>query len=255
MKIGISTSVAKAHNFSALETITYAALHQFDTVQIYMDEAIAKNREYLNQIKGEAQARRVSLSCHLPSACMKAEMLDVATRLLDGQRAAIVVFHHDPKRFPTSHELERFIRQGQERNLQMYVENYFVPTQQKTNLRHAETYFACFAPGCEPGVRPALDISRFYDSRCFDAQQGHHALMHGLMQLAALPNAMLHLIDATSPDMERNAWCPIGQGIIPYAEIFGAIKQWEIDINSAIFEYEDQVLPLESRNFVRDQLG
>ena len=79
--------------------------------------------------------------------------------------------------------------------------------------------------------------------------------MRGLMQLAGLPNAMIHLIDATSPDMDRNTWCPIGQGIIPYTEIFSVLKQWGTDINSVIFEYEDQVLPLESRDFVRDQLG
>jgi len=91
---------------------------------------------------------------------------------------------------------------------------------------------------------PVIDIPRLFIAQF----QPYNPifLLELLFELLENQTIILHLIDSKTPKQDRNDWVAIGEGTIPYTYIFNLIKQYNITIDTAILEYEEASLALNS---------
>jgi hypothetical protein len=61
---------------------------------------------------------------------------------------------------------------------------------------------------------------------------------------------ILHLIDSYDSSQKRATYCPIGEGYIPYQELFDFILKTNTPVSDIILEFEDKINPIKSRKYL-----
>ncbi|MBN2616922.1 MAG: hypothetical protein JXR64_01280 [Spirochaetales bacterium] len=61
-----------------------------------------------------------------------------------------------------------------------------------------------------------------------------------------------HLIDVNNNSQNRESWCPIGSGVIPYNNIYKAIVNNNIEVPLWILEFEDESHILQSIEYINN---
>ena len=107
-------------------------------------------------------------------------------------------------------------------------------------------------------IRPMSDSASSTDLHPADTA-GHRRVIRrtttigvavALVLLVALA-VVLHLIDSRTYGMaDRSAWCPVGQGVIPYRTLLPGVRP-----EAVVLEFEDMSNPLASRPFLAGVFG
>ena len=254
-KIGIATSVSALYNYDFNDTLDYFDQHsQFKSLQIYLDKEMVNNDTNIHQmLKRLALLENTPVYFHLEGKLNSylLENLDYLQKL-----AAINdLFEHQGFILHFDHKLEimeyRELLQEFKENINspLLIEIYFKAQNQtdyQQQLNKYQSLFSLFHKQFD--IRPVIDIPRFYHiNNKTSIEQATHdiKLTLNLMKSKELP-VLLHLIDINNSRQTRSDFCTIGEGIIPYDEIFEYINYNKIQIENIILEYEDKIKPLES---------
>jgi len=259
--IGVATSVARASQYDAIDTLDYAHRNQFPLVQAYLDRQAVDDAGRRRAILERADSYGIELLWHAPGlmdpkTSTAPELLAAISHLTAGSRRKWVVYHFDEQQ-PVEESIllmEQLVRLG----IVPCVENYHRindPAMARVNYTNYVTLFRR-ARLSRLDVRAVLDVPRIFHSQVGLATEEAMTIAVGVSRdlgMSGIP-VVLHLIDSTNQDMSaREDWCPIGRGVIPYAAMFPEIRS-SAQLVGAILEFEDKSNPLTSVPFLRQFL-
>ena len=246
--LAVASSVSMERSFDVLDALAYAVENNFKGLQIFMNERMVNDVALRESVRSLCESSSLALVAHAPATLSKFNLLqnpvDSAAMDLFAPNSRILLVHHYDETVTVEESLEclQFLH---DRGITTCLENYFA--------LGADTSESCFneylqliieAETRDLGIVPVLDIARLYHARV-NLRRTALILLNRLFEMLAsikIP-IILHLIDVKSDSQERRFWCPIGQGIIPYSEIFGQLVRRKVSVHMVVLEYEDKVNP------------
>ncbi|GAB4371298.1 MAG: hypothetical protein Kow0042_13980 [Calditrichia bacterium] len=254
--IGIANSVSANFGYDPLDAIQFAIQSNFSIIQIYLPESIVNDRAQLNRIRQLLLSEPNLIPYLHADGYLDGEFVERAyTRLLFEFAAELnnsrVIIHFDEST-PLEEILKSIERLAQYES-PVLLENYFQKSGQENAEKNIRKYMAIFtlanSRGGAVSLFPVLDLPRFFHK---NLQMENDQALQWCYQLfnyfgnRQIP-VLLHLIDCREASQERRGYCPIGEGYLPYQEIFSFIKKTAPTIEGIILEYEDKINPLKSR--------
>ena len=253
--IGVANSVSYNLDYDPFDTLYFVAQSGFDIIQIYINDAMLADKDKLSELKKRLlNLTDTSVYFHSDGAFNQAYTTspykESFFRFLRDFSEPKIIYHFDE-----NEDLENILKiinhfEGDHR--QIYLENYFQFEGINAAEKNLRKYTAVFSLANNSGIRihPVIDIPRFYNARLgFSAE----AAINWCFQLLnffgnrKMP-ALLHLIDSRTENQESREFCPIGEGIIPYTEIFKFLIKNRGFLEGIILEYLDKGNPLKSRD-------
>jgi hypothetical protein len=254
--IGVGTSVSKDKNWDPLDTLQFARENNTKIVQIYLNDDLIAHPGLINDAREYAEENDMLLTCHSPEPLNKKALskknIAAANELLMHQAEKRIVIHYDEKE--KLDDCLMCIEELYENELIVCLENYYVQKETKNFARNINIFNSIFTLAMqeELPVYPVIDFPRLFISGIIENVNSLLITKQILDNLSMLSmKVILHLIDFTDYGQQRNSWCAIGKGLMPYKEIFEFIHEIELDIDHCILEYEDKKLYLESLTAVR----
>lgn len=255
MRFGVANSIAKDKNYDPVDTLDFAIKQHIKCVQLYIDQAWEQKPLLLDLITTRACQNGIVLLCHAPeplneSVCEK-EILSVASRLLTYQKEKYLVVHFDEQQ-PIDTALtciNRLNRSGftvcVENYYQSYCPDKLIDTINQYNLLLENAYYDHHA------LLPVIDIPRFFITQIRD-QINPLFLTKMIFNHLALYSytPIVHVIDVSHWDQNRDSWCAVGKGLIPYRHIFRFLKENAIVAEFYIFEFENTEQVVQSIQYI-----
>ncbi len=256
--IGVANSVSANHNFDPLDALAYAKQSNFDSIQIYLNDDLLSDEKELKKIK----------KANFPKSFYHAEGLYNTEFAESDYKKKLYSFLAEIEtpnfisHFDETSSIDSLIKLTEELSkggVRIYLENYFSLDGKEDAEKNLKKYLALFTLSSNFGnpIYPVLDIPRLFNKKVgFTVQES----MEWTFQLVnffgnrRMP-ILFHLIDATTDDQPRSSFCTLGEGYIPYDEIFNFLKKTRPAIESIILEYEDKINPLNSREFIQKYYG
>lgn len=256
-KLAVASSVARDSGFDNLDALSYALANGFDGFQAFMTAQMINSAELREKVRTICEYHNLVLVAHAPATLSRNNVLQdsanaAARSLFSSDDKALVVHHYDETR-PAKEALE-CLRYLQDFGITTCLENYFI-LGAKTSEKCFSDYLYLITNATALGINilPVLDIPRIYDSKVDLSDKAFELMKEAFKVFSSLKTPIiLHLIDVTSVSQERSSWCPIGSGIIPYAEIFKQLQEYNISVYMTILEYEDKINPVMSKQFLKD---
>lgn len=250
-QLGVADSIFADTGFNPEKTIQWAHEHNFSPVQIYLNPDRLRTPTVIKHLNTLARLRDFSLIAHAPGADLfnpSCHELIFATAhaLLDsnvgwhGQK--ILVWHMDPEETLETHlDIHREICRA---GLVSAPENYM-------NDVTPDSIVACLnileGLWCADSVVPVPDLPRFFS---IDDPVNLEAARYALNMAANQPLSILHIIDGVRPLIQREGWCPPGQGQCHWdtlwPEITGLLEKFAV-----ILEYEDRINPVHAQAWLQ----
>lgn len=244
-KIGISTSIRDGGGFiNPIKALKLAMeLNEKGVLQVYLDFQacqIADQIAILSQETGSLLIAHSLLGVRELNRQQLHEEIEIAKELLKFQSEKMVIFHYNPK-----WDVEEFLEY-----LQLFNESGLIPCVENPVADKRD--YSKFLQGIETAVKRGfrfylvVDFGKIYTQErgefAFSEQEGNRVL-EDLFQFAEdnKISLILHMMDSQSPIFkDRQYWCPIGEGLIPYKTvIFPLIVEYQSLIKAIILEYED----------------
>jgi hypothetical protein len=259
--IGIATSVSAAAGFDPLDTLSYAARHRFPLVQVYLNQCLCDDSTIRRKVVDQAARENISLIAHAPG------LLTADDALADDvtHAASEIRYHGDPwvvyhldEHQALSATLDTLHRLT-DRGVVPCIENFHQVSAPSAARAFYEIYLDLFRALSERSMHAVavLDIPRLYHQNLgLDEHQAQSLTADVLAGIGELKiPLLLHLIDSKSRSLDRADWCPIGQGVIPYAELLKPLARAQFPLRAVVLEYEDKTNPLQSLPFLRQHLA
>lgn len=257
--LAVASSVAFQHNFDNLQALSYAIENDFGSFQTYIDQRVISDPSLALQIAVTAKSHGIGLIAHAPGVLNEAIATDPAINaaiqaVLQFEQQRLVVYHHDED-ISDDDALQAFTYLNG-LGFTVCYENYFKPGGVEATSSFP-SYLALVSKAKTAGIDliPVFDIPRLYDEQLNLPAETALALIDDAFRMFRQlgTQVILHLIDGQVVS-QRDQWCPIGQGKIPYSSIFNRVLEQRIPIGLVVLEYEDQVSPLASRTFLDNHL-
>jgi len=260
--LGTANSVSYNQDYDPIDTLNFARQSDFEMVQIYLNQQLITDSIQLKKIKKylvKYPALKVvfhsdiSLSNRLFASDYYKNLYDYLEQFDDFR----IIFHFDETEVLES--ILGLLKTIQRSAGRIYIENYFQfpgTTEAEKNLRKFMAIFSLTSDS-NPLLYPVLDIPRFFQSGLgFSSEEALnwcYQLLNffGNRQIPLL----LHLIDSKDPQQQKSDYCPVGDGYIPYSQIFSFIKKNKVGLEGIIFEYLDKINTLKSRESLKKILG
>ncbi len=249
---GIASSVSANLDFDPLDTLAFARHHRFGSVQINLSEQDLQNAS-LKKVLQSSNDISHRLFFHsrsrLNNRFLKSRYADQLQRFLEAVGENHFILHFDEQ--VHVEEACRVVRILSEQGFQIYLENYFESSGHDASEKNLKKYLALFTllNSGKNVLWPVLDIVRFFDpERCF-TQRESLTWCYQLFNYFANRNQpiLLHLVDVHDLSQSHKRFCAVMEGQLPYAELFRFLHKNRIPIQSMIFEFEDKLNPLRSR--------
>ncbi len=259
--IGIANSISANFSYDPFDALKFARQLDFDRMQIYLDDRFLSEPHQANLLKKEL-ASLPKIFCYFHSeGYLNEEFLqsDYARKLfqyLSGMEDVRLVIHFDEA--AALDEALQVIDFLSRKNVKIYLENFFRKKGKDAAEKNMRKYMALYTLTNSHNVRifPALDIPRFFHRHL--GMEPEIALNWCFQMINFFGNRgipiLLHLIDSKDPGQARNSYCPVGEGYLPYREIFEFIRKTRPGIEAIILEYEDKINPLKSRDNLKEML-
>jgi hypothetical protein len=259
--IGIANSVSYNSDYDPLDTIQFMGQSEFEIIQIYLNNELLENSRKLaslaEQLKNQSHS---NIYFHAAGGFnqkfLTTEYKETLFRFLDDFEQSKVIYHFDE-----NEELESMLQivdQFSAVNRILYLENYFqgkgVQNAEK-NLRKFTAVFS-LVNNFDVRVFPVIDIPRFFHKNIRFSQPQALNWCYQILNFFGNRNlpVLLHLIDARNEKQERSDFCPVGQGYIPYQDIFKFIVKNRVAVEGIILEYLDKVNALQARDNLRQMI-
>jgi hypothetical protein len=257
--IGVANSVSANFDFDPLDTIKYAAQEGFETVQIYLNEKLLNDGKVLSRIRSQlAKFKRVYFHAEgfFNKNFPEGNYYESLLLFLQHVENANYILHFDEainieKLFDLT---DKLASQG----IRIFVENYFQKSKKENAEKNIKKFTALFtlANTVENVIFPVLDIPRIFHKKLGFKKAEALRWTYQLLNFFGNKNIpiLLHLIDCNDPSQSRHSYCAVGEGYIPYSEIFEFVKKTKPPISDIILEFEDKINPVTSRKFIQEQL-
>jgi len=259
--IGVANSVSFNQDYDPIDTIQFMKQSNFDMVQIYINQSLARNPAKLKTLSQKIHEQAIDpLYFHAEGEFnqrfLSNDYRDSLFKYLDNFQQSRVVYHFDEKE-----ELDTMLRIVDDfisANRVLYLENFFQEGGVQNAEKNLRKYNAVFSlvNNFDTRIFPVIDIPRlFHENLGFKEKE---ALNWCYQVLNFFGNrripVLLHLIDARHPRQDRNDFCPVGEGYIPYHEIFSFVNKNQVAIEGIILEYLDKINALKSRENLQQLL-
>lgn len=250
--LAVSSAVAADSGFDTLDALSYAIENKFEGFQAYVNQDVIGNPGLRSRIRSMCNTAGIRLIAHAPATlqpeALGNESLNLAIKdLLSVEDKARVVYHYDENIGPeqTLECMEVLTREG----ITVCLENYFIGGVE-TSERSFRDYLSLLTRARDRDLDflPVLDIPRLYFEKTglvYIALDLVEEAFDTFMLIGS--PIILHLIDVPDSSQARESWCPLGQGFIPYGNIFERLKYHNIPVYMIVLEYEDKTNPLQSR--------
>ena len=246
----LSVASSVGENYDTLDALNYAIENRFKGFQVYVNHQIISDVELRNTVREECKNNDIKLITHAPDTLNWA---NVSNQDINKANEAILKYENDTlvvHHFDETISLDEAIRCLEflnEQGVTTCLENFFI-LGANSSEECFRSYLKLITWTVKNNVKliPVFDIPRLYDDK---VELKSKAL--GLIEeafntfLTIKTSIILHLIDGSSIT-NRNEWCPIGQGIVPYSEIFDRLNRYNIPVYMTILEYDDKQNPIES---------
>ncbi|GAB4335793.1 MAG: hypothetical protein Kow0037_16230 [Calditrichia bacterium] len=257
--VGVANSVSANFEYDPIDALKYAHLSEFDLFQLFVTPEMISDDGWFLRAKEYSQKNAIRrLYLHgsgyfSPELVKSGYFLNLCQINEDLGGAGIVLHFDEDESLDTMLKAARLVA---EKTVPVYLENYFKApgsSAAEKNLRKYQAVFTLLPNQAEAMLRPVLDIPRFFHQNL--AFQPAESLNWCFQMINFFNNRrlplLLHLLDCHSAAQERNSFCALGSGQIPYRELFQFIRKTAPAIEGIIFEFEDKINPLKSREFLQ----
>ncbi|MGM0443538.1 MAG: hypothetical protein ACQEQV_05065 [Fibrobacterota bacterium] len=242
-KIGIATSIFKEKDFDPLETVRYITDRGLTTVQLYMDSALEKDMDALNNLRELCTEKKLHVLCHSPYYLNREVINDgrhIASlnRVFPRNQKKEVVFHFDEE--TTVETALSVIRMLNKNSITVCLENYYKFTDRDSLVTNINRFNLLINRAAEQNLDciPLIDIPRLFIAGFeeFNSLFLTELLLNNITY--SNRSVILHLIDFTDRRQRREDWCAIGSGLMPYETLFDIMKRYRLQVRYAVLEYE-----------------
>ncbi len=242
-RLGIATSVARDENFSWQVTLQRARKANIRHVQFYIKKTTGLAEALQNLISGSSQ---IFPYFHLPPSEDEGQISEILTTLSRYFPRRFVVIQHQPF-WETLHTM-----QGAFPAMIIAVENDAPKQTPHDFLRFAEKTFT------SKSFWAVVDVARFYHQApplLTDRALEKQILdLFVFLQEKSIP-FLIHAIDIKNRQPQRENWCPLFDGRIPWHNFLKALRKSSDLLKSFLFEYENWNMCLSSIRRLREEIG
>jgi hypothetical protein len=262
-RIGVASSVSfKDGTFDPLVALDYAARNGFSPVQLYLDSQIVTDRGARENVLACARKHRLPIMLHAPGLlklpeASEASIVSAAFELFAHENTRRrVVYHFDEiQSVEASLAITKLLC---ELDIVPCIENFHQLRGVKDARRNYAKYLDLLSRIRDrslPAI-PVIDVPRtFHEALELTDEEACSLTIDVLRRIGSMEFPVLfHLIDTRFRRHARSDWCPLGEGIIPYARIFRETAG-QIRCDDVVLEFEDLENPLPSREFLKSLAG
>ena len=254
--IGVATSVSKNVNYDPIDTLQFSLQYNIKFIQIYLNENIIFNKSKIEKIRTIAYQNDKVIICHSPyflnENAISKTMISAAIDIMYFQKEKNIIFHFD-ERENLADSIE-YIKILNNRGLSVYVENFYQNNNEISFINNTNKYNCLLILSKYHNISafPVIDFPRLFISpivKHFDSLFICKQLCDLVVELD-LPT-IIHIIDFTNFNQNRNCWCALGNGLMPFSEIFSFIKKKRCLIDHVMLEFEDKRMFLDSVSVIQ----
>lgn len=257
--IGIANSVSVNFDFDPLDTIKYAKQESFEVIQIYLSQELLNNQKIIDGLHKQENEFKM-IYYHADGFFNKefptSDYFNSLIRFLQTTTQPNYILHFDEninieKLFDLTDKLTSV-------GIKIYIENYFQKSKKENAEKNIKKFTALFTltNTVEDVIFPVIDIPRFFHKNLGFKKDEALKWCFQLFNFFSNKNIpiLLHFIDCKDTTQSHHSYCPIGEGYLPYEEIFEFMKKTRPSISDIILEFEDKINPVVSRNFINQHL-
>ncbi len=258
--IGIANSISANFEYDPLDTARFARNEGFELIQVYLSESLVKDAAWWGEFVQElGEAVNIIFHAHgdLNTAFFTSDYYQALKAFFSQGIQPHYILHFD-ETVQVDH-LVALVEKQITNNEVLFLENYFLSHGAEAAEKNLKKYMALFTllVSGSNKLRPVLDIPRFFHANLqWDDQVALNWLFQlmNFFSLRRIP-MLLHLVDYVDNQQQKHQLCPVGNGYIPYKEIFHFIQKTSPLISGIILEYEDKLNPLKSRHNILRMLA
>ncbi|KPK29007.1 MAG: hypothetical protein AMJ61_00545 [Desulfobacterales bacterium SG8_35_2] len=255
LHLGVANSISANFEYDPLDTAHFAKQEGFKSIQIYLRENWLEDHALLDKIKKiEPDFEFVLyhaegfLNIDFPATGYFNQLYLLLNSI--SQKNYLIHFDENIE----IDKLLLLVEKLKFNSIKIFVETYFNNTGKDEAEKNIKKYMALFTltKTQEKNLLPALDIPRFFHKKLgfsVDEALGWCYQLFNFFGNKDIP-ILLHLIDSHDSSQKRATYCPIGEGYIPYQELFDFISKTNTPVSDIILEFEDKINPLKSRKYM-----
>ena len=233
-----------------MKTLSFAHDGLFDGVQIFLRPDW--DRDYVEAIGAALRSFYLEPILHWPQKLSLSRAADTyllaLSRAFFGQRDGGPIVMHFDGSLPVS-ETVAALNKVTEAGFLPALENTIGVSEDALSRRYIEKYVAALVKA--ERACACIDIPRLWCSKNGPVNEALSRLAFIVGGLSALVEpAMLHLIDTKNEKQERNDWCCLGEGIIPWDDVGATLKVSGIQVKHVILEFEETEMTQKSFSFL-----
>ena len=260
--MGVANSISANFDFDPLDTLQFALQGDYEIVQIYLSEKLLNTPPTLKKLKnGLKPFKKVVFHAE---GMLNGDFFESAYRrklyefLGEIPEPNFIIHFDERENIDTLIKLVEALS-AEPPNPRLYIENFYLAPGKVAAEKNFKKYLALFTLSSNFGhtVYPVFDIPRVFHEKLELAEA--ESLEWCFQTLNFFGNRkiplLLHLIDAQQPGQSRHDFCALGEGYIPYEKIFRFMMKTRPRIAGAIFEFEDKINPLKSREYILKTLN
>ncbi len=252
MKLAVADSISFGVGKDAFDALEFAVANGFEAIQYYLNDGLIVDQQKLFLLADKTHDAQIKIICHGPiplNAVRPSQNLIDAVRILfPSQKDPAILLHHDPL-CAVDIAIDA-MRVWQAAGISIQLENFYPKVCDPEQA--ISSYISLLTKAKSAGIKvtPVLDIPRLFIRWIAEKYSSINLIKQIMEGLASVNQTIiLHMIDCATPDQDRPSWRPIGQGAIPYKEIFEMIDNAGIEISTAVLEYEDRQSALDSISY------
>lgn len=247
-KIALSTALSWNHKWDPIYSLDLLKTYNLKDFQLYIS-----NNYTDSLIKKIHSYEDVNILIHSPNNLCKKALdpyeIDLINRILL-KKDKYVVYHHDYS--VSTSEVVCIVKKLNQEGITVLLENFYMDKTSNSVKQNLESYIEILKAVNinNLGLIPLLDIPRLFIEEIYTEIDSLKETFEILNTISDLKMDMfLHLIDSKKTSQNRECWCAIGKGYLPYDEIFKKISDLNIKILLTVLEYEMEEHIAESLNY------
>lgn len=256
-QISYASSISADKNYDPLDTLLYCQEKSISLSQLYMDKNLSEDATQVKKLRKFSKENNIHLTCHAPKE-LNSELIDISIlkpikKLLKNEDEKIIIVHFDED-CPIDDAMitiESLTNNG----FTVGLENFYKNQNEAEVLLNTAKFNLLLSLSAEHefSVIPVIDFPRLFIKEISSTTDSLMITKSILANISMLPFPLiLHLIDFNDNSQKRNTWTPIGNGLMPYKDIFEIIRTFDINIHHAVLEFESKELADKSLKFLRN---
>jgi len=255
MNIALATSLFAHNDFDPFLTISFAEEKNVSAVQFYMSQHIQGHEKTICKIRDLCEKKAIKALCHSPlyigNVYEDKEHCTALSEIFPSNDEKLGIFHFDE-----NCDVDLMVNDC--KNLADFgilpcIENFYQNKSRAGLVANFDKYLSFFDRIIQKNIPaiPVLDFPRLFVEQFTNF---HPILLtEMLIQKFAKRKIIIHVIDSVSPRQNREDWCAVGRGIVPYTDIFECIKRLNVYVEYVVLEYESICFVDESLKYLSEK--